>query len=281
VATQVLTARVPPLTESSASAVSRMVDDHGALEKREPTHSQLESLISRAGLTDFDPGRDRARPIGKEKRVRAVLNAALIHDEMAGGRLEGLIVAEIRGCGGFRSGSPNFIGAPVIQDAQAVFASEGWVLESDGELRPVLLEALEGVEARAALKSYVRRIRQGSVDDALVVGTSKDLLEATAAHILVERFGSYDTNGNFPTLLGQAFVAVGFATPADTTAEGEAAQRAFERSLYEMGCAVNRLRNKEGTGHGRPFLPSLRAREAKAAAAAIALISEALLEAQT
>jgi hypothetical protein len=24
--------------------------------------------------------------------------------------------------------------------------------------------------------------------------------------------------------------------------------------MYKLGCAINRLRNKEGTGHGRPFL---------------------------
>ncbi len=271
--------RTPPITDSTVAVVSRMVDDHAAAEKREPTHSQLESLIERAGLADYDPGRERGRPIGKEKRARAVLNAALSTDEGAGGRLQGLIIAEIRGCGGFRPGSPNFIGRSVIEDAQSVFAAEGWALESDGEFRPIILDRFDGLEARATLRSYVRRIRQGSADDALVVGTSKDLLECAAAHVVVERFGAYSARDDFPTLLGQAFVAVGFATPADGVLPDEPARRRVERSMYELGCAVNKLRNKEGVGHGRPFLPSVSAREARRAANAMALIGEALLDA--
>lgn len=27
--------------------------------------------------------------------------------------------------------------------------------------------------------------------------------------------------------------------------------------MYELGCAINHLRNKQGTGHGRPWLPSV------------------------
>lgn len=278
-ATQILR-RIPPLTDATAVAVSRMVDDHGQEPRREPGHSQLESLIERAGLAHVDPGRDRnSRPIGKEKRLRAVFNWALVHDEEAGGRLEALLIAEVRGCGGFRPGSPNYISAEVIEDVRAVFTAEGWVLESDGELRPSLLERLDGVEAREALRSYVRRIRHGSIDDALVVGTSKDLLEATAAHVIIERYGDYNAHADFPTLLGQAFVAAGLTTPAEAPKLGERPHCAVERSLYELGCAVNRLRNKEGTGHGRPFLPSVSPSQAKAAANAMALISEALLDA--
>ena len=275
----VLPGRVPPLTDSTAAVVRRMVDDHAAIEKREPSHSQLESLIARAGLADYDPGRDRSRPIGKEKRVRAVLNTTLADDVLAGGRLQALIVSEIRGCGGFRSSSPNFIGDAVIEDARMVFQAEGWVLESDGELRPLVLDYLEAVEARDTLRGYVRRIRQGSTDDALVVGTGKDLLEATAAHVVARTYGSYNPQFNFPTLLGQAFIAVGLATPAGGKSTEEGPMRDVERSLYELGCAVNRLRNKEGTGHGRPFLPSVTPRDAKASANAMALISETLLDA--
>ena len=59
----------------------------------------------------------------------------------------------------------------------------------------------------------MRREKRGAENAALVTGTGKDLLEATAAHILVERWGAYSSSANFPTLLGQAFVALGFATP--------------------------------------------------------------------
>lgn len=33
--------------------------------------------------------------------------------------------------------------------------------------------------------------------------------------------------------------------------------RKVERAAYELGCALNTLRNKEGTGHGRPWVSSV------------------------
>lgn len=279
-ATQPVSMLTPPLTDAIAAAVSRLVDDHG-VPPREPSHSMLESVIDRTGLGGVDPGRERGRPIGKEKRVRAVLNSCLSNDPTPGGHFVARLIAEIKGCGGFRLASSNYVGASTIEDAQAVFLGEGWVLATDGDLAPRILESLEGVATTAALRSYVRRIRQGYGDSALVVGTGKDLLEATAAHVILERFGGYNARADFPTLLGQAFVAVGLATPADRIESNEHPRRGIQRSLYELGCSVNRLRNKEGAGHGRPFLPSLTDDEARQAAEAMALVSEALLNGLT
>jgi len=141
------------------------------------------------------------------------------------------------------------------------------------------IDTLSGVELTNALEAYVRRARRGSEDAALLVGTGKDLLEATAAHVLRQRYGSYPEQANFPTLLGQAFVALGLATPQSAAQSGEPPQRRLERSLYEAGCAVNALRNKEGTGHGRPWLPGVTDAEARAAAQLIGIVSGFLITA--
>lgn len=50
-------------------------------------------------------------------------------------------------------------------------------------------------------------------------------------------------------------------------------------ALYELGCAVNRLRNKAGTGHGRPFLPDLSPHEVRSATEAAGVVASALLDA--
>ena len=47
--------------------------------------------------------------------------------------------------------------------------------------------------------------------------------------------------------------------------------------MYDLACAINRLRNKQGTGHGRPWLPDLDQDEAKAAIELIGTISERML----
>jgi hypothetical protein len=125
-------------------------------------------------------------------------------------------------------------------------------LGSDGILTSKTLTNLNGHELTDALRSYVRRAKRGVEDAALLVGTGKDLLEATAKHVIIERMSAEPRQMDFPTLLGQAFYALGLATPADALQPSEHPRRRLERALYEAGCAVNALRNREGTGHGRP-----------------------------
>jgi len=258
-------------------AVSSLVDD-AQTETREPSHSDIEFQIGRAGLTAGDP-RSQGQTVGKAKRVRATLSWAL---ENAPDRAEVFIAALIsmvRGKGGFRKGSPNYAGDDAITDAIDAFRAEGFVLSAEGELRPTSLDTLAGVELTDALESYVRRARRGSEDAALLVGAGKDLLEATAAQVISERFGHYPQQANFPTLLGQAFVAVGMITPQTASVPGEPAQCRLQRALYEAGCAVNALRNKQGTGHGRPWLPTVSDGEARAAVQLMGIIAGYLLAA--
>ncbi|MDQ5819843.1 MAG: abortive infection family protein [Actinomycetota bacterium] len=270
-----MTSGAAPLSDAVIIAISRLVDDRD--QRRDPSHSDLQFQIDRVGLKAGDPGR-QPTPVGKEKRVRGVLSYALEYDEQAGRKLVSHIVAVIRASGGFRPDSPNYVGEDAIANARSVFSSEGFLLSSDGDLRRKTLETFGGAEVTEALRQYVRRALAGSEDDALQIGTGKDLLEATAAHVLVERFGSYPSTANFPTLLGQAFVAVGLATPETPPEAGEPAKREVERALYRLGCAINRLRNKEGTGHGRPLLPTVSAAEAQAAIRGMGLISQVLLD---
>jgi hypothetical protein len=189
------------------------------------------------------------------------------------------IISLIRGKGGFRSGSANFVGEEAINDVKDAFLREGYVLSDDGDLYANSLENLSGTSMTTALEAYVRRAQRGSEDGALLVGTGKDLLEATSAHVITETYGNYSHQDNFPTLLGQAFMALGLATPQTPLQPGELPQRRVERALYEAGCAVNVLRNKTGTGHGRPFLPSLSNDEAHAAVQLTGIISGLLLRA--
>jgi hypothetical protein len=263
---------LPPLSDAIITAVSRLVDDHE--NPRDPSHADLRTQVKRAGLESAD----LTVPAGKERRLRAILGWAIENDENSGRTLVGYLIAEIRGCGGFRPDSTNYVGADTIENARAAFRADGFDLSSDGILLPINFEGLTGPEATEALRSYARRAERGANDDPLVVGTSKDLLEATAAHVITELFGSYPETANFPSLLGQAFIALDLVTPEHPRVDGEPASRRLERSLYEAACAVNALRNKEGTGHGRPWLPSVSSSEARAAMRTMGTISEFLLD---
>jgi hypothetical protein len=55
----------------------------------------------------------------------------------------------------------------------------------------------------------------------------------------------------------------------------------IEQAAFLLACAVNRYRNEEGTGHGRPHASLATAEQARLAAEASALVSELLLDALT
>jgi len=266
-----------PVSDAILIAVSRLIDDSMVEPKREPTHSDLDFQVARAGLNPADP-KSQGQTVGKAKRVRAVLSWALDNDVAAGGRFVAKLISHVQGCGGFRATSPNYVGTEAIEDAARAFGSESYELTADGDLRPVLLVNLAGTAMTDALHAYVRRARKGVTDAALVAGTGKDLLEATAKHVLVERWGACPET-TFPGLLGQAFVALGLATPQDAPQKNESPRRALDRALFDSACAINRLRNREGTGHGRPWPPSITEDEAREATELMGIIASRLLAA--
>ena len=202
---------------------------------------------------------------------------ALEHAPAAGAEFASAFIALIRGYGGFRQSSPNYVGGHAFENVAAAFATEGYELSSDGDLRPALLDNLAGENLTEALNAYVRRAKKGAADAALVTGTGKDLLEAVAAHVLQQRYGSYSATSNFPTLLGQAFLELGLATPQNAVVPGEPPQRRVERALYELACGISQLRNKQGAGHGRPWLPTVTDADGRMATEAMGIIAERLL----
>lgn len=267
--------RAGPLSDAVITTMARLVDDSQEEMSRQPTHSELEHEFQRAGVMAGDPNRE-GKPVGKAKRVRGVLSWAIEHQPEAGERLVYLLVSMIRAKGGFRPDSANYVGAEAITDAQGTFREEGFDLGMDGSLSRLLLDKLSGRDLTKALRNYVRRAKRGADDAALVTGTGKDLVEATAKHVLIERFGQDGGVTNFPTLLGQAFIAVDLAHERKA---GQAAHERVEAALFERACAVNSLRNREGTGHGRPFLPGVTEKQAKTAIESMGIVAETLLDA--
>jgi hypothetical protein len=264
-----------PLSDAIIVAVARLVDD-AQLDKREPSHSDIEFQINRVQLQHGDP-KAAGQIVGKAKRVRGTLTWAMQNAPEAGELLVVNLISVIKGFGGFRPESSNYVGSDRIESAIEAFRAEGYQLTADGELTPLALQSLSGLELTKALESYIRRAQRGIKDAALVTGTGKDLLEAVAAHVLQERYGSYAINDNFPTLLGQAFVALGLKTSEDKPKPSEPAQKRVERAIFELGLAINQLRNREGTGHGRPWLPTITPSEAKIVVELMGVIAERLL----
>ena len=267
---------VAPLTDAVLVAVSKLVDDAQAESYREPSHSEIQTQIDRAGLSHCDP-LQQGQTLGKAKRVRAVLNWAIENDMTSGGRFVFGLIGHIRGCGGFRPESPNFVGEEAIATAAGAFASEGYQLATDGVLTPRILDGLSGSELTAALEAYVRRAKHGVLDAALLTGTSKDLLEATAGHVVATIQGEAAVSvRSFPTLLASAFVALSMSLPND--GKDATPLNRLDRSLFDAACAINTLRNKEGTGHGRPWISSVAGNDARTAIETMGVVAERMLD---
>ena len=265
---------LPPVTEGIANAAARLVDDREAT--RQPSHYDLARIIKECGLEQADPNQT-GLPRGKTKRIRQVLLYAIEHDEPAGQQLLGKLVDEVRTDGGFREGSANYVGSEAITNLASELRELGFELTSSGYLRPLVLSTLEGAAVTDALKGYARRAQHGAKDAALVVGTGKDLLEATACHVLVERGVPYDpAKMKFPFLLSTAFLALHMTIPETAPGVPTPRQR-LELAWFEAGCAINTLRNKEGTGHGRPSLPTVIQPEATAAIQQMGVIAAEML----
>ena len=264
-----------PVNDTVIYALARLVDD-AQKERRDPSHSDIEFTINRFGLSDGDPNKE-GQLVGKAKRVRAVLTWAIENKPDMAERFAAGLIATVKACGGFREGSPNYVGRDEIENLADALKIVGISLGKDGSLAPLTLESLSGKYLTEALELFVKRAKKGIEDAALVVGTSKDLMEAVAAHVLQELWGGYPTTANFPTLLGQAFTALDMATPANKKIKGEHPRKNLERKMYELACAINRLRNKQGTGYGRPWVPDLTKEEARSAIEFIGIISERML----
>lgn len=265
------------ITDTVVHAFAQLVDDSGNNGSyREPSHSDIEFQVNAAGLAAFDP-KQHGQQIGKAKRVRSVLYEAMTANPDGGSIFAMGLLGKIRACGGFRVGSPNFVGSDAILNAKSACDDVGFVLADDGTLSPKLLTALRGPELTDALLGYAKRAQRGAEDSALVAGTGKDLLEATAAHVLMTIRGSYPAGANFQALLGMAFIALDLAVPEMPEVQGESPIRAMERGLFTTALGVNRIRNKQGAGHGRPWLPTLTDVEAKAAIESVGTIASYML----
>ena len=243
-----------------------------------PSHDELTRLFQRTGLESLDPA--RTGDVGKLKRVRGGLLDAVDTDPSAALRFIRDLTAMLKARGCFNSQSDQYAGPAVVSAAQAAMSSVGWILDGSGNLAPASIAGLEGRALSEALQQYVRRIQRGTDDNALTVGTAKELLEAAGRHVLVGATGSYDPRADFPTTLYQACAQIGVGVPTGRMISelDQDPYRALEQAMALAALAIGRLRNQTGTGHGRPATNRTTRRQGIVTAQAAAAITYILLE---
>ena len=115
-----------PASNTIIYSLARIVDD-AQKERRDPSHSDIAFQIQRADLVEADPNRDGS-PVGQSKRVRGVLNWAIENDIQKAELFVAGLISSVKGCGGFRESSPNYVGADAITDLSSALKPEGFIL---------------------------------------------------------------------------------------------------------------------------------------------------------
>ena len=113
-------------------------------------------------------------------------------------------------------------------------------------------DELDAVKEVIDLTPYVNRIRNALPNDpSHVIGTTKEMLEATMKTILRRRGIEEKGNISFPDLLTRCLAELRLTGTSPPGTEIEGYQRKIISSAKKMVEAANELRNRAGTGHGR------------------------------
>ena len=114
------------------------------------------------------------------------------------------------------------------------------------------LEEVDTVSPLINLSQYANRIRDAlPADPYQAVGATKEMLEATMKTILHKRGHEESGKISFPKLTKLCYSKLGLESHARPATEGEQYLRKIASNAKKMIEAVNELRNRAGTGHGR------------------------------
>ena len=215
-----------------------------------PSHTVVSRVLTRTGYGDgytYDP--DVQGP-NKEQRVLQALTRAqrepvrsrdLVAELLSALRVDGPIGADVS--------SEN------VDRLKRALASAGWYLTEDGHLQPFGNVDLD-TGGRPALEEQVDRLRRSTTDAALLIGTAKDLLESVSKFVLEELGMPVGNKMSYDQLWHLARERLGvLPQQVDPNVPGGDAIRAIHQSTWNIADQVNKLRNLQGTGHGRT-LPS-------------------------
>lgn len=234
-----------PITNDVIAALAKFFHGGGG-----PSHAEISRVLTGTGYGD-----DYVYTVGiqgpnKEQRVLQGLTMAQRQPARARDLVEGLL-STLR-LSGLIGGDAT--GDDLIRLKRAL-ASAGWYLTEDGHLQPFGQVDLD-TGGRAALDEQVDRLRRSTSDPALLIGTAKELLESVSKFVLEELGMPVGDKMDYNHLWHLARERLGvLPQQVDPNLPGADAIKAIHQSTWSIADQVNRLRNLQGTGHGRT-LPS-------------------------
>ena len=234
-----------PLTSDISAAMAMFF--HGGAG---PSHTTITTVLTGSGYGDNYVYNPNAQGTNKQQRVLTALRTAqreptrartLVDELLSTLRVAGLIGEEASG--------------ENVDRLKRALASSGWYLTEDGYLQPFGNVDLD-TGGRPALEEQVDRLRRSTSDPALLIGTAKELLESVSKFVLEELGIPVGNKMSYDQLWHLARERLGvLPQQVDPNLPGVEAIRAIHQSTWNIADQINKLRNLQGTGHGRT-LPS-------------------------
>lgn len=230
-----------PLTNDVSAALARFFFAGAG-----PSHSTISRVLTGTGYGDDYVYDASGQGPNKEFRVLHALNEAqrrpararkLVEELLSSLRTAGLLGVDASG--------------EDVDRLKRALHSAGWYLTEDGHVQPFGNVDLD-TGGRPALEEQVERLRRASSDPALLIGTAKDLLESVSKFVLDELGMPVNDKMDHNHLWHLARDRLGvLPQQVDADLPGAEAIRAIHQSTWNIADQVNKLRNLQGTGHGR------------------------------
>lgn len=237
-----------------------------------PTHAEVDDVLDTFGA-DVDAG-------SKRKRVSAAIKAADREDVIP---LVQELIELLRRDGAVDQTHPFGVDEAKCEQLAESLQPYGITLLEDGRPETGLGSFVDAstLPDEAAVREHVRRLRLalGEDDSALLLGSSKELLESTAK-IVLARVGETPPT-KYPALVTQALEVL-MLHPRSALEQREEVMEPVRKILggvVQIAMEINELRGERGTGHGRAEVPvRLTSRHGRLAAGAAVLVATLMFD---
>ncbi len=215
-----------------------------------PSHSQLTTVFAGAGYGEADPYDQSLGTPNKEQRVGTVCRAAQRRPSGTR-RLVDSLIEKLRLHGCFDSSHLDTYAPAAARHLRRALAQAGWSLSDEGYPTP-LGDVDLSTGGREALDEQLERIRRATDDPGLLLGSAKDLLEATAKFVLSDLGIEVGSSAKYSHTQYMARDRLKLnPQDVDMTMPGAEHVRKVLQSTIAIAESVAELRALQGVGHGR------------------------------
>lgn len=237
-----------------------------------PTHAEVTDVLDTFGVNVEDGS--------KRKRVSAAIKAADREDVVP---LTRELIELLRRNGAVDRTHPFGVDEAKCERLTESLQPYGITLLEDGRTETGLGSFVDAstLPDEAAVREHVRRLQLalGEDDSALLLGTSKELLESTAK-IVLDRVGETPPT-KYPALVTRALEVL-MLHPKNAPQQREEVMDPVRKILggvIQIAMEINELRSERGTGHGRAEAAvRLTSRHGRLAAGAAILVATLMFD---